>query len=119
MTHYPSTSGPQDRIDLLIDQVGRLTEVVTIGFQDMRTEFNAMRQDMRTEFNAMRQDMRDEFKAMREDMRTEFREMRVDLAEIKQITERQAQVAEQQAQSVARLAAIVETLIQRNQADLG
>jgi hypothetical protein len=63
-----------DRIDILIDQVGYLTEVITVGFQDFRAE----------------------------------------LAELKEITRQQAETAKQQAESVARLIGIMETLLQNN-----
>ena len=87
MTSYSQPSGSDDKIDILIDQVGRLTEVVMMGFQDMRAE---------------------------------FRDMRTELAEIKEITrqqaetaKQQAEVAKQQAEGIAKLAGIVESLLQR------
>jgi hypothetical protein len=46
MTGYSQPSGSEDRIEILIDQVGRLTEVVMIGFQDVRDEFREMRTDL-------------------------------------------------------------------------
>jgi methyl-accepting chemotaxis protein len=76
LTVMTESNGHQpEKIDVLIDQVGRLTEVVTIGFNEIKTG----------------------------------------MADLKATTERQAQVAEQQAETVRQLVGIVETLIHNQQ----
>jgi methyl-accepting chemotaxis protein len=66
-----SNGNQPDRLDILIDQVGRLTEVVTTGFADLKEG----------------------------------------MADLKAITEQQAQVAKEQAENVSRLIGIVEGLL--------
>lgn len=43
-----SNGNQPDKIDILIDQVGRLTEVVTIGFQESRETIQAGFAELRT-----------------------------------------------------------------------
>jgi methyl-accepting chemotaxis protein len=75
-------------LDILIDQIGRLTEAVTVGFQDFRVELAEL---------------------------TELTERQARVAEQQaEAIERQAKVAEQQAESVARLTSIVEALLRTN-----
>jgi hypothetical protein len=44
MTVSPNSS--DDRMEIMIDQIGRLTEVVTIGFQEMREGFRDIKVDL-------------------------------------------------------------------------
>ncbi len=94
MTSYSQPSGSDDKIDILIDQVGRLTEVVMMGFQDMRAEFR----DMRTELAEIKEITRQQAETAKQQA---------------EVAKQQAEVAKQQAEGIAKLAGIVESLLQR------
>ncbi|NET60420.1 MAG: hypothetical protein F6K47_31055 [Symploca sp. SIO2E6] len=91
MTQTPQTDTPPepDRIDLLIEQVGRLTEGLT--------EFRLSMTESITEFRAAMEQSMNEFRA--------------DMAEIKLTTRQQAETAASQAETTAKLVAIVERLL--------
>jgi methyl-accepting chemotaxis protein len=73
-----------ESLELLTDQIGRLTEDIT-----------EMRVTMREEFGELRSVVREGF------------------SELKAITERQAATAERQAESIAQLVAVVDRLVPR------
>ncbi|NJO53354.1 MAG: hypothetical protein HC840_32540 [Leptolyngbyaceae cyanobacterium RM2_2_4] len=90
MTSQSSTHS-DDRIDILVDQVRRLTEGIT--------EFRLSMERSSAEFRAA------------------LAEFRTDMAELKTTVQRQAATAEHLVQTTDRPVRIVETLIQRQQAE--
>ncbi|MCL6433322.1 MAG: hypothetical protein K6T90_03755 [Leptolyngbyaceae cyanobacterium HOT.MB2.61] len=54
MTRSRQSDSP-DRIDILIDQVGYLTEVITVGFQDFRAELAELKEITRQQAETARQ----------------------------------------------------------------
>jgi methyl-accepting chemotaxis protein len=109
MTGYAQSSRSEDRIEILIDQVGRLTEVVMIGFQDMRDESREMRSDL-SEIKDITERQARAF----ERQAKAFEQQAKAFEQQAKAVEQQADVAKQQAESVAKLVAIVENLMQRN-----
>ncbi|NEP62486.1 MAG: hypothetical protein F6K31_37085 [Symploca sp. SIO2G7] len=98
MTQTPNLE--PDRIDLLIEQVGRFTEGLT--------EFRLSMTESITEFRAAMEQNTTEFRAAMEQSMNEFR---ADMAEIKLTTRQQAETAASQAETTAKLVAIVERLL--------
>jgi methyl-accepting chemotaxis protein len=115
MTQNNGNHSNPDRLDILVDQVGRLTEVVTVGFSEMREGISEMREgisEMREGISEMREgisEMRQGISDLRESVTAGFQEL-------KSISERQEQNISRLADTVARQAEIVEMLIRDRQA---
>ena len=114
MTQTPqiSTRSEPDRIDLLIDQVGRLTEgltefrtVITESMTEFRTDLAEFRSSMEQSMTEFRTDLA-EFRTAMEQSVNEFR---ADLDEIKLTTKQQAETAASQAETTAKLVANAES----------
>jgi predicted nucleic acid-binding protein len=90
MTVSPNSS--DDRMEIMIDQIGRLTEVVTIGFQEMREGFR----DIKVDLSEVRQTMS---------------EVRQTLREQSEVAKQQFEVAKQQAEAAKQQAITVDRLV--------
>jgi hypothetical protein len=58
------------------ERLDDLNQKVDNGFEEMRTEFQAVRGEMREEFQAVRSEMREEFQAVRSEIQSEFQAVR-------------------------------------------
>jgi hypothetical protein len=92
-------TNPPDRLDVLIEQIGRLTEAVTVGFQDSRVEASEVRAALTEGFENSRADAA----AIRADMTAGFADIKETIAQQAIVVERQYETARLQAESVARL----------------
>jgi DNA anti-recombination protein RmuC len=110
-------SNIDEKIEILIDQVGRMTE----GITESRLEIIEMRTSMAEGFAETRTSMAEGFAEMRTEMKAGFAEMRTEMkagfAEMRASTAegfaRLIAVSERQERNIDRLVGIVETLIQR------
>ncbi|MGI0489309.1 hypothetical protein ACN4EK_28175 [Pantanalinema rosaneae CENA516] len=99
---YSSDNQLDSKVELLIDQVGRLTE----GMVEYRLQWQAEMADFRSGLSEFRTEMREGLSEFRTEMQQSMTEFRADMAELKATTQRQAE-------TVDRLVRIVETLIER------
>ena len=111
-----------DKLDILIDQVGRFTEGITEFQLAMTQASEAFRTDLA--------DLRESNTKASEEFRAELAEMKASLVEqtalirsqnerldrLEETTKRQAATAEQQAETSIRLVGIVEALLQEQKA---
>lgn len=85
------TSGAQpqqDKIDILNDQIGRLTEVVTYGFVELKEGFSELRQGF-------------------SELREGFTEIRLEMAEIRETARQQGENIEKQTESIKQQAELI------------
>jgi uncharacterized coiled-coil DUF342 family protein len=95
------------KLEALVDQVGRLSEEMTAFRLSMENGFAEMRAEIKEGFAEMRTEIKEGFAEMRTEIKEGFAETRASFSEIRAITQQQAEVARIQAQNVAELIAAV------------
>lgn len=108
-----------ETIEILIDQVGRMTESITElrlsyaeATEQMRQQREADRVLMREEFDRTRQLIIEENTQARQLIVDSFAEVREGFAELKAVADRQAETQARQERNIESLVAVVKTLIE-------
>ena len=123
----PTNQQSDNKLDVLIDQVGRLTEGITEfrlatveRLDAFGEEMKRFREEMKHDNAAFREEMKRDNAAFREEIKQSSAEFRAELRQINVTIERQAasieqqaKISQQQADTAERWSRIIEAMLQK------